>query len=59
VQEVEFAFFAGHAILISTPSFLALTVNELCLLFLLNPYATSCFLLHIFPAFFGRYEICL
>ncbi len=45
----EFAFFAGHGILIRVlpPSFLALTVNELCLIFLPNPCATSCFLLHI------------
>jgi hypothetical protein len=39
----EFAFFAGHGILIRVlpPCFLALPVNELCLpLFLPNPYAT-------------------
>ncbi len=46
----EFAFFAGHGILIRVlpPSFLALTVNELCLLFWPNPCVTSCFLQHIF-----------
>jgi hypothetical protein len=53
-MKFEFAFFAGHGILIKVlpPSFLALTVNELCLLFLPNPYATLCFVPHIF-----RYEI--
>jgi hypothetical protein len=46
----EFAFIVGHGILIRVvpPSFLALTVNELCLLFLPHPYATSCFMLHVF-----------
>jgi hypothetical protein len=46
----EFAFFAGHGIFIRVlpPSFLALPVNELCLLFWPNPYTTSCFVLHIF-----------
>jgi hypothetical protein len=57
-MKFEFAFFAGHGILIRVlrPSFLALTVNELCLLFSPNPYATSCFVLDIFRiryAFFG------
>jgi hypothetical protein len=38
----EFSFIAGHGSMIRVllPSFLALTVNELCLLFLANPYAT-------------------
>jgi hypothetical protein len=44
-MKCEFAFFAGHGILIRVlwPSFLALPVNELCLLLLPNPNATSCF----------------
>ena len=66
--KIEFAF-AGHGILIRVlpPSFLALTVNELCLLFWPNPYATS-FVVHIFRMRFshgifmlfgGRCEISL
>ncbi len=46
----EFAFFAGHGILLRvlSPSFLALTVKELCFrLILLNPFATACFVLHV------------
>ncbi len=46
----EFAFFAGHGVLIRvlTPSFLALTVKELCLLFWSKSHVTSWFVLHIF-----------
>jgi hypothetical protein len=48
-MKFEFALFARHSILIRVlpPSFLALTVNELGLLLKPNPYATSCFVLHI------------
>jgi hypothetical protein len=54
-MKFESAFFAGHGISIRLlpPSFFALPVNELCLLFLPNPYATSCFVLHILHAFWG------
>jgi hypothetical protein len=42
-MKFEFAFFADQGILIRVlpPSFLALPVNELCLLFWPNTYATS------------------
>ncbi len=41
-MKFEFAFFGGHSILIRVflPSFLALPVNALCLLFWPYPYAT-------------------
>jgi hypothetical protein len=41
VVKFEFAFIAGHGSMMRVlpPSFLALTVNELCLLFLPNPDA--------------------
>jgi hypothetical protein len=65
-MKFEFAFFADHGFLIRVlrPFFLALTVNELCLLFWPNPYATSCFVLHIFRMgvfmlFLGRCAIYL
>jgi hypothetical protein len=46
----EFAFFAGHGILIMVlpPSFLAFPVNELCLLFWPYSCTTSSFVLQIF-----------
>jgi hypothetical protein len=46
----ERAFFAGYSIFtrVLPLSFLELPVNELCLLFWPNPYATSCFVLHAF-----------
>jgi hypothetical protein len=42
-MKLQFAFFAGHGILIRVlpPSFPALPVNELCLFFWPNPYATG------------------
>jgi hypothetical protein len=48
-MKFEFAFIAGHGISIRIlpPSFLALTVKEPCLIILPNPYATSCFVLHV------------
>ena len=49
-MKFEFAFFAGHGILLRVlpPSFLALTVKEVCfILILLNPFATACFVLHV------------
>jgi hypothetical protein len=66
-MKFEFSFFAGHSILIRVlpPCFLALSVNELCLLFWPNPYATSRFVRHIFRMrfpdgafmlFVGRYR---
>ena len=69
-MKFEFSFFAGHSILIRVlpPCFLALSVNELCLLFWPNPYATTWFVLHIlrmrfpnriFMLFGGRFEISL
>jgi hypothetical protein len=49
-MKFELAFFAGHGILVRvlSSSFLALNLNELSLLFLLDPCATLCFALHIF-----------
>ncbi len=49
-MKFEFVFFACRGILIRVlllSFFLALTVKILCLLFLPNPYVTSCFVLHI------------
>jgi hypothetical protein len=47
-MKFEFGFFASqYLIRVLPPSFLALIVNEVCLLYWPNPYATSCFLLHI------------
>jgi hypothetical protein len=46
-MKFECAFIACHGILIrASDFFLALPVNEFCLLFLSNPDATSCFVLH-------------
>jgi hypothetical protein len=55
---MKFVLFADHSILIRVLPlcFLALTVNELCVLFLPKPHATSCFVLHIFLVRFP-YEI--
>ncbi len=49
-MKFKLAFFAGNGISIKVlpPSFLALPANELCLLFLPDPFAISCFVLHIF-----------
>ncbi len=49
-MKFELASLADHGILIRVlpPSRLALTVSKLWLLFWPNPYATSCFVLHLF-----------
>ncbi len=69
-MKFEFAFFAGHGIFIRVfpLSFLVLPMNELCPPFLPDPYATSCFVLHLFHIIFpngifmlfcGCYEISI
>jgi hypothetical protein len=47
---MKFAFFAGHGIFIRVlpPSYVALPVNELCILFLSNHEVTWCSALRIF-----------